>query len=362
MTIELAFCIDDNFAPYFATCVNSIKSHSRDSIRIHVIGCLSHKVTTKLLRLESDNVQLNFIDNVPNFDKLSVSHRYGTRLNQVTYWRFALADLLPNVSKVLYLDADILVVSDLAPLWNIGVDDVYAAVVKDHSLMAQNYHDDLDEGIGAYFNAGMMLINLDLWRNNKIKQKLIQTFETRSYWEFNDQDVLNIVLNENVCYIDDSYNSQTYTIQNGLVDVPVVVHFTGQEKPWHASSHHPYTNEFREHLNTTPFKDIKFDLALDSEDYKILETLKRKLPHGGTLAMWGVGARGRRLSMSILTQQPQYRLKYLIDRAFEGSWLDIPVYKPDNIIMDDIDALIIATVPWRQQIINALKNPSYVVI
>ena len=362
MTIELAFCIDDDFAPFLATCVHSIKSHSCESLRIHVIGALSLEIKNKLRSVESDKVQLNFIDNVPSFDKLSVSHRYATRLNQVTYWRFALADLLPGVSKVLYLDADILVLSELKPLWDMAIDDVYAAVVKDHSLMSQNYQDELDEGIKAYFNAGMMLINLDLWRSDNIKQQLIQTFEMRSYWEFNDQDVLNIVLNENVRYIDDRYNSQTYTVLNGLVDKPVIVHFTGQEKPWHASSFHPYTNDFRAHLNATLFKGMKFDLVLDSEDDTILETLTRKLPHGGSLAMWGVGARGRRLSMSIVTRYPQYRIKYLIDSTFKGCWLDLPVYKPGQVAMDDIDALIVATVPWRQQIINALHKPSYVVI
>ena len=362
MTIELAFCIDDNFAPYFATCIHSIKEHSSQPVRAHVIGRLHHDTKTKILTLADNNVKFNFINEVPNYDRLSVSHRYGTRLNQITYWRFALADLLPNVSKLLYLDADILVSDDLAPLWNIDIDDVFAAVVEDHSLMAQGYHDELGEGIAAYFNAGMMLINLDLWRSHKIKRQLIDTIETRTYWEFNDQDVLNIVLNEKVRYIDACYNSQTYTIANGLVDSPVVVHFTGQEKPWHASSSHPYTDKFREHLNSTPFETTRFDLVLDSEDNKILDTLYSTLPSGGKLVLWGAGARGRRLSMSILSYSSQYTITYFIDSVLQGSWLDIPIYRPDKANFDDVDALIIATLPARQHIVNSLHEASYIII
>ncbi len=324
MTIQLAFCIDDNFAPYLAACLHSIKEVSTSACQAHIVGKVSPDNRYKLQNLADEKLEICFINDVPDYTEFAVSERYVSRLNQVTYWRMALADLLPDLPKVLFLDADVLIVDDIKDLWDLDVSEVYAAVVADHSLVAQQHWKKLDLVQENYFNAGMMLINLDRWRQTDIKETLKHTFCSRTQWDYNDQDVLNVVMASEVKYLDAAYNAQTYTLAKELVRQPVVIHFTGQEKPWHASSAHPFTQQFRHHLNATLYAGIPYDLVLDSVDLDILSKLQQTLPYGGKLAVWGAGMRGRRLVLAIAELEQNYSVEFLVDSNLEGEWVNIP--------------------------------------
>ena len=362
MTVQLAFCIDENFAPYLAACLHSLKTFSTLPCEVHVVGLLCQDTQSKLQSLADEKLGIQFIDKVPDYSSFAVSGRYASRLNQITYWRMALAELLPHLSKVLFLDADVLITADIKELWGVDVSNVYAAVVSDHSLVAQQHWKKLAIDSGNYFNAGMMLLNLEYWRVRNAKDALAATFHSRHEWDYNDQDVLNVVMANEVKYLDASFNTQTYTLAKHLVSRPVVVHFTGQEKPWHASSAHPYTSQFRSHLNSTPYSDHPCQLFLDSVDVDILNQLQVTLPDGGMLAVWGAGMRGRRLVLAINKLQKNYQVKLLLDSNLKGEWAGLCINQPAEADFSQIDVLLIASVPARADIVKRLGNVNFCVI
>lgn len=118
-----------------------------------------------------------------------------------------LPEILPMLDKAIYMDGDTLVLKDLSELFNINVDNVYAAVAKDgifYRFPKEMAEIGLDKR-GFYFNSGVMLHNLKLQRQDNMTEKLVDYVKTHEDF-FGDQDVLNIVFGEKLKLISYRYN------------------------------------------------------------------------------------------------------------------------------------------------------------
>ena len=85
-----------------------------------------------------------------------------------TYYRRLLSELLPNdINRVLYLDGDIIVMDSLNERWSTDMHDKAIAAVPDSYNNKIEHYNRLHypQPLG-YFNAGVLLINLDYWRAN----------------------------------------------------------------------------------------------------------------------------------------------------------------------------------------------------
>lgn len=361
MTIQIACCIDDTFAPYLAALINSIAETTNTPVTINVVGVLDGINKYRLSQLETDKLHVTFIENIPELPALRISKRFEGRLTQTTYWRIALPQLFPTLDKILFLDADMLVTGDLANLWSTPVSDTFAAVVADDLLNAQQRGEQMSLIGGRYFNAGMMLMNLHQWREHSLADKVFGALNEKD-WEYNDQDALNLVLNGHVRFVSADYNTQTYAFSHGQIASPVIIHFTGYEKPWHRTSNHPYTEAFRKHLNQTAYAIQDYPLCLDNEDENILQRLTLMLPEGGDLILWGAGMRGRRLALALGDRFPQYNVLMFVDSSVSGTWKDWRISSPQDIKQYSPDAVIIATLPARDQIVQSLHGSAFKII
>ena len=87
----------------------------------------------------------------------------------------------------------------------------------------------------SYFNAGVLLIDCEQWRNKKIIKKLFKIEETkRDICKQADQDVLNIAFNNKYLQLSYKYNFMTNDLEhdvNKTKDI-VIRHFNCKEKPW----------------------------------------------------------------------------------------------------------------------------------
>lgn len=118
-----------------------------------------------------------------------------------------LPEILQNLEKVVYMDGDTLVLKDLHELYNIDVDNVYAAVAKDgifYRFPKEMAEIGLDKR-GFYFNSGVMLYNLKLQRQDNITSKHIEYIKTHEDF-FGDQDVLNVVFEDKLKLMSYRYN------------------------------------------------------------------------------------------------------------------------------------------------------------
>jgi lipopolysaccharide biosynthesis glycosyltransferase len=161
-----------------------------------------------------------------------------------TYYRMALPELMPQLSRVLYLDADILVLRDLRELWETDLAGRPVGAVKDEmisrALVAKGRPAD-------YFNSGVMLIDLDLLRASgamaKARAYMLQHYEGLL---IPDQHSLNLALSGQWAELDPIWNVQRQ-LMDQIAD-PGVLHFTMPEKPWLTDDGSPHFARYRSAL------------------------------------------------------------------------------------------------------------------
>lgn len=208
---------------------------------------------------------------VPLKDSLFSGVPIWGRMPVSTYYKLAIDQALPAaVRKAIWLDCDLLVVNDLGRLWDIGlaghpllaVQDALVPFVSSRCGIA-NY-----ERIGLppdakYFNAGVMVVDLDLWRRNEVTREVIEYIrEFREDLYFWDQEGLNAVLagkwgqldprwNYNACIPERIRFSHNRTETIGPSQEPWIIHFAGNLKPWLYPSRDVYKRLYFRYLDMT---------------------------------------------------------------------------------------------------------------
>lgn len=180
-------------------------------------------------------------------------------LTRATYYRLWLAELLPeSINRVLYLDGDIIVRHSLLPLWDIDLNGHAIAAAPDkneNDTKANSKYQRLNYSPSlGYFNAGVLLINLDFWRKRNVVRDFLEMMEERPQsLNSHDQDVLNYCFRDKKLHLPIKYNTQDgylYVIpgydynkyEQEVIEArkdPVVVHFTN-DKPWWTYNRHPH--------------------------------------------------------------------------------------------------------------------------
>ncbi len=192
------------------------------------------------------------------------------RMPVTTYYKLSLADMLPpTVRRAIWLDCDLVVVSDLGRLWDTNCDDHHVMAVQDSIVpyvsSAFGVASYAQLGIPAtakYFNAGVMVVNVDKWRQNRVGLRALEYIrEFRESVYFWDQEGLNVVLSGQWGELDPRWNHnvsipnrarRTHTRQ-GKVE-PWIVHYAGNLKPWLYESRAPHRRLYFHYLDMTAWR------------------------------------------------------------------------------------------------------------
>ncbi len=243
--IAVALCIDRAFFPHAVTTVASLLDSGQSlGLDVHIFhagadpSCAA-AIRALFARRLSDTCRLVPVD-LGGFSGFPVSAAISTG----AYARLLLPHLLPLHDRVLYLDADLLVLADLADLWRLDLGGRAAAAVPDPFC-------DNRSSLGfapaePYFNSGVMLMDLAAWRSEDIAaatMRLIQR-EAPNLTHY-DQDALNLVLRGRVRFADPRWNFQPRAADLRAADLgyeagafarlrrnPAVIHYTTPHKPW----------------------------------------------------------------------------------------------------------------------------------
>ncbi len=126
--------------------------------------------------------------NLPTLDYISAS----------TWYRIYLPELLSDLDRVLYLDVDTVVLDSLDALWETDLGEHYLAAVTNVPELDQIDHPARLglSSAGAYFNAGVLLLNLELMRRDDSTAALLEYTRNHLAEIGGDQDPLNVVLGE----------------------------------------------------------------------------------------------------------------------------------------------------------------------
>lgn len=209
----------------------------------------------------------------PCFPNITV----GMAITQATYYRLMLSEILPKtIRKVLYLDGDMIIRHSLLPLWNTDLKDYAVGAVPGSESNPEHYHRLNYPSQLGYFNAGVLLVNLEYWREHDVVKDfmcILQKFPDKLL--FHDQDVLNAAFSENKVILPIKYNLHSaflrklpkYDYKKYVKEVeearknPVIVHFIA-EKPWIIYSRqpkHPFASTFFKYQSQTKWNGVKID-------------------------------------------------------------------------------------------------------
>lgn len=237
-----------------------------EEFNVYVIGVdLSEKSINKLLSIKLDKLNLKFIQYKNKYKDLHSSTL--SHVSSAAFIKFDIPNILNNKDKVLYIDCDTLInkKGGVEQLFNTDIKDVYAGVVEDIPILYINYNKKL--GVENYFNSGMMLMNLDLMRKDKVTEKLIDC-KMKYCDEFLDQDAFNRVLDKKVKYLPYKFNYLSIydaPIYYNYYDYdeksnPVIIHFASINKPWKSAVIN-YSDIWYKYFKNTQFKNQKLKRA-----------------------------------------------------------------------------------------------------
>ncbi len=256
---RIVLCTDEGYAPHCAVVILSTIMHCSAPADLHFV------ILTPGLSSPTASALRNMVtDHGAHLDIITVESDISGNLNLGRFGSGAIMRLymdryLPTqCKKALYLDCDLLVLSDISTLTRIDLCGRAIGAVTD--LCSPDAYAK-QSGRTPYCNTGVLMIDLELWREQAIGERALSYLQQATGGlRYPDQDALNQVLAGNWFSLDLSWNFQpaAYTALEkkfdylanrheeliGAVHRPKIVHFIGGVKPWHAECTHPLQDLF----------------------------------------------------------------------------------------------------------------------
>lgn len=269
--ITIVSAADEAFVPHLATLFLSLlKTKKPDTtISFYVIDDhISLVSKDKLNQMVNEyNAMISYLQiDTLEFDDMVESDRIPT----TAYFRIAIPNFLKqtDIERAIYLDCDIIALQPIEDIWRIDLGDKLVAAVEDAGFHQRLDAMEIDAKSNTYFNSGVMIIDLEKWRAEKITEQVLN-FATTNQEElrFHDQDALNAILHDRWLIVHPKWNAQAYILQGekdhptkiGKMEYdearndPALVHYSGHVKPWHKESDHPYQKNYLATRQQTPF-------------------------------------------------------------------------------------------------------------
>ena len=169
-------------------------------------------------------------------------------LSEETAYRLIVDKLFDQYSKVLYIDCDTIIRRDVRALFEINIEGYILGAVRGRLIggIYEYLKNELHISPEGYFNAGILLINIDEFRKQGIGEKALDMLVNGEYL-CQDQDVLNILCDGKIKYIDGRWNVEWEHLTSNNINViidktregtleyindPYIIHYTSRIKPW----------------------------------------------------------------------------------------------------------------------------------
>ncbi len=322
--VVMVCAADDQFSMPLAATMRSVLDHLGASrrLRLFVIdGGISDQSKARLLESWRDErLQVEWLP--PPLELLEGFS--NSRHNPLAaYFRILIPLLLPtDVTRVLYLDSDLLIKTDIGKLWDERLDGAHCLAVQDvgapylDSKRVLKNFDRCSQWIGGntpilnyrelglrhdamYFNSGVMLIDVARWRADDIPSSVLRCLrDNASHVRGWDQYALNVVLCGKWRALDLRWNQGSRMFMypswqqspfdektfHAVRNDPYIVHFTSRPKPWQAMGRHPFREEFLDCLDRTAWAGYRpprrdFVRAWSSHQLTWMDRKGRRLYH-----------------------------------------------------------------------------------
>lgn len=253
--IKVVYAFDEGYVAPFVASVRSLYENkdALDEIQVAVLACSISSDTQKQILKTASRLgwSLIWVD-VDNslLDDLPTRTSANAWIDSLaTYARLLLGELLPKAwDRVISLDPDTVITGSLRGLWAtpLNQNTLAAAVEYYWPVVSSRYGvpDWRELGLrcdAAYFNVGVMLLDLREWRERQVGEQAMAYVRTRADTIFMmDQEALNAIVGGDFIQLDPAWNANSYWrrpercigVHADLLQRAHIRHFSGQFKPW----------------------------------------------------------------------------------------------------------------------------------
>lgn len=271
--VPVFFATDDNYAPFLAVTFKSILDNaSKDfSYKFYVLTTnLSSSYEKRIKEFESEDVKIEFIFLKETIEKIKAKFHLRDYYSIETYYRFFIANMFPQYDKVLYCDCDVIVLGDIAELYNHNIDNYLVGacpeeVMTEVKIFGDYVEQALDVDCEKYFNAGVMLMNLDGFRKENIEEKFFDMLQKYTFRVTQDEDYLNVLCKGKVKLFHLGWNKTAFKNEKFNDKDLKLIHYKIHWKPWHYDGV-LYENHFWDYAKQTSFYDEILNKKLSYTD------------------------------------------------------------------------------------------------
>lgn len=258
-SIPVVMAADSGYAMPMSVTVASLLENAQPNTHYDIYLMVPEDFSNDLKRKFFLYMQLyprctiNFINMGLSFQDVTITTQH---LTKVSFYRLKIPELLSHCNKCIYIDVDTIVYKDLSTLFRTSLAEYYIAGVKAagyHFEESKRFHQERLNlpNVDEYINAGILLMNLELIRQDRIYEK----FEELSKQKFSseDQDIINVSCFGNIKCLPPRYNSMTKYYykkdskilcdekvlsvykKNEIMEAinnPTIIHYADKRKPW----------------------------------------------------------------------------------------------------------------------------------
>lgn len=275
MDIALAFRdVDGGYTRHVGAMLASVLACTARSMRLHVLhdATLTSAGRGALSGMAREAGQEIFFHSVDPHERLPGVNENSDVLRPLTFatlYRLFIPSLpgMKNCERVIYLDTDLIVETDLAELWDMDLGQALLGATPDPCICGALTRTEgprvewardvarfsLRLGIptARYFNAGVLLLRLDAIRERKLFEEAARIVLNTPALLLPDQDALNKVFFEHSKMIPKKFNYILHS--DPVLDLQEGVwHYSGENKPW-KSKNMPKADRYRHFLRRSPW-------------------------------------------------------------------------------------------------------------
>lgn len=297
--IPVVFATNDKYSIYAGVAIESIMQHAEDKdyYRFYILhDSLSVYHIESLEGLEYQQAKVKCINIGEVLAEKEATLYERMHFTKEMYYRFVIAEVFPFFEKVIYLDCDLVAISNLGELFSFDLDNRLIAAVRNVTSEhgGKRLEKELNLDPMKYINSGVLLINIVQWNQEKIGEKCFELLRTipEKKLLYADQDILNIVCNNRILHLGFEWNFYWHMLYGAKDYVEIceeialkeksnfkILHFASNIKPW-TSPEIPLSKYFWKYARNSAFYEEilsqNFTVSQKSNEYGITSSVKRK--------------------------------------------------------------------------------------
>ncbi len=261
--ITIVLMSSNYYVPYLSVCLQSLISNCHSNVYYDII-VLQREITEENQRqlieqcVTRNQISLRFYNPEQRLEQVNF-HIAAPTYAREAYYRILTPWILQDYTKAIVMDCDIVVKRDVSELYRLELGNALAAGVRDvvyQGMLSGVSPDELyycttEMGMKdpySYINTGVLLLNLAQWRKEFTEKEIISFAQSHKF-RIQEQDVLNVLVEGKVLFINPAWNffvpvndwvtacveaapETTQEYYRQAQEQPCLIHFANIPKPW----------------------------------------------------------------------------------------------------------------------------------